>query len=183
MHISRVKKTENIAEYILYMYHVEDTIRKFMFNIPLLIDQYVRKQLPDASFLGQYENWYSSIAHEMQQTGKEKKGHICEVEEVITELIYLHNTLLSVVKDPKYIGLVEASLIYLDEFKTKAEMLNNHDVEILLHAMNMKLQLKVRKSEITQETEEAFDSMRIQLAYLSREFHKMKSGDWLINPN
>jgi len=115
MHISRVKKTENIAEYILYMYHVEDTIRKFMFNIPLLIDQYVRKQLPDASFLGQYENWYSSIAHEMQQTGKEKKGHICEVEEVITELIYLHNTLLTVVKDPKYIGLVEASLLYLDE--------------------------------------------------------------------
>jgi hypothetical protein len=78
---------------------------------------------------------------------------------------------------------VEASHVYLEEFKKKAEMPNNHDVEVLLHAMNMKLQLKVRKSEITQETEEAFDSMRIQLAYLSREFHKMKSGDWLINPN
>jgi len=47
----------------------------------------------------------------------------------------------------------------------------------------MKLQLKVRKTEISQETEEAFDSMRIQLAYLTREFHKMKSGDWHINQN
>ena len=183
MQTAAQKKVENIAEYVLYMYHVEDTIRKFLFNIPLLMEKYVKLQLPDASFLGQYENWYSSIAHELQQTGKETSGHISEVEEVITELIYLHNTLLSVVKDVKYIGLVEASLIYLEEFKSKSEMPNNHDVEILLHAMNMKLQLKVRKTEISQETEEAFDSMRIQLAYLTREFHKMKSGNWETNQN
>ena len=59
----------------------------------------------------------------------------------------------------------------------------NQDVELLLHAMHMKLQLKMRGKEITQETEEAFDAMRIQLAYLSREFHKMKSGNWVTNQN
>ena len=41
MQISAAKKSENIAEYILYMYYVEDTIRKFKFNIPVLMDQYV----------------------------------------------------------------------------------------------------------------------------------------------
>ena len=183
MQISAAKKSENIAEYILYMYYVEDTIRKFKFNIPVLMDQYVKHQLPDASFLGQYENWYASIARELEQTGKEKKGHISQVEEIITELIFLHNTLVSVIKDIKYISLVEASQLFLDEFKKKSEMAKHNDVEVLLHAMNMKLQLKVRKTEISQETEEAFDSMRIQLAYLTREFHKMKSGNWHINQN
>jgi hypothetical protein len=41
----------------------------------------------------------------------------------------------------------------------------------------MKLLLRLQKKEISAETEEAFDSMRIMLAYLSRGYHKMKSGD------
>ena len=57
-------------------------------------------------------------------------------------------------------------------------MKNQHDVEILIHAMHMKLQFRLRKKEITQETEEALDAMRIQLAFLVREYHKMKSGDY-----
>jgi len=47
----------------------------------------------------------------------------------------------------------------------------------------MKLQLKVRKQDISPETEDAFDKMRIQLAYLSREYKRMKSGNWVFNPN
>jgi len=183
MQTAAQKKGENIAEYVLYMYHIEDTIRKFLFNIPLLMEKYVKLQLPDASFLGQYENWYSSIAHELQQTGKETSGHISEVDEVILELVYLHQTLLTVVNDTKYQELVDRSLVYMEEFRKKAEMPKNHDVELLMHAMHMKLQLKMRGKEITQETEEAFDAMRIQLAYLSREFHKMKSGNWVTNQN
>ena len=37
--------------------------------------------------------------------------------------------------------------------------------------------------EISPETDEAMDKMRIQLAYLSREYHRMKSGTWNFNPN
>jgi len=47
-----------------------------------------------------------------------------------------------------------------------------------LHAMFMKMQLKLRKQEIGSETEESMDKMRLQLAYLSREYKKMKSGEW-----
>jgi len=99
------------------------------------------------------------------------------------ELIYLHNTLISITNDEKYKNLVEQAKSFLDEFKQKSKMQNNHDVEVLVHAMYMKLQLKVRKQEISAETEEAMDKMRIQLAYLSREYHRMKSGTWNFNPN
>jgi hypothetical protein len=51
-------------------------------------------------------------------------------------------------------------------------------VELLMHAMFMKLQLKMRQKEISAETEAAFDLMRIQLAYLAREYQRMKSGNW-----
>jgi uncharacterized coiled-coil protein SlyX len=41
----------------------------------------------------------------------------------------------------------------------------------------MKMQLKLRKQEISAETELSMDRMRVQLAYLSRAYKKMKSGD------
>jgi hypothetical protein len=183
MLIAQKKKSENIAEYILYMYNVEDILRMFLFNIPEMMEKYVKPQLPDISFLNQYESWYDGIAYELQQTGKEKKGHISELQEATMELVYLHQTLLTVVNDEKYKKLSEATAMYLEEFRKKAGMLTNHEVEIILHAMNMKLQLKIRGKEISQETEEAFDCMRIQLAYLSREFHRMKSGNWQFSEN
>jgi hypothetical protein len=41
----------------------------------------------------------------------------------------------------------------------------------------MKLLMRLQKKEISAETEEAFDAMRILLAYLSRSYHQMKNGD------
>jgi ABC-type oligopeptide transport system ATPase subunit len=98
--------------------------------------------------------------------------------EVMKELVFLHNTLLSVKDENKYKALCKNSTSYIEEFRGKASMKNHHDVEILIHAMHMKLQFRLRKKEITQETEEALDTMRIQLAFLVREYHKMKSGDY-----
>jgi hypothetical protein len=46
----------------------------------------------------------------------------------------------------------------------------------MLHAMYMKLLMRLKKQEISSETEEAFDTMRIQLAYLVKAYHEMKNG-------
>ena len=80
-------------------------------------------------------------------------------------------------KDEKYIGLFEVATKYIDELKSKSDLREKNQVEIAFHGMYMKLLLKLQKKEISPETEEAFDSMRIMLAYLSRGYRKMKSGD------
>jgi hypothetical protein len=183
MLIAQQKKNENIAEYLIYMYQIEDVIRAFQFNVDQIIDVFVKPGLPDQSFLNQYRNWYGDLISQMKAQGCEKEGHLEDLKELIIELIYLHNTLISITNDEKYKNLCEQSKSFLEEFKQKANMVQRHDVEVLLHAMYMKLQLKVRKQEISPETEEAMDYMRIQLAYLSREYNKMRSGNWNFNPN
>ena len=65
----------------------------------------------------------------------------------------------------------------INDFKQKSNLKDKNDIEIAFHAMYMKLLLRLQKKEISAETEDAFDSMRIMLAYLSRGYHKMKSGD------
>lgn len=183
MLISQKKKIENIAEYLIYMYQIEDIIRVFKFDIDQIMDVFVKPSLPDTSFLNQYRQWYEDLVRQMKSQRCEKEGHIESLQEILMELIYLHNTLISITNDEKYKNLVEQAKSLLEEFKQKSKMQNKHDVEVLLHAMYMKLQLKVRKQEISPETEEAMDKMRIQLAYLSREYNRMKSGAWSFNPN
>lgn len=86
-------------------------------------------------------------------------------------------------KDDKYANLVGQAEKSMQEYAQKSTMLNAHPVEICLHAMYMKLQLKLRRQALSDETEKAMDSMRALLAYLGREYQKMKSGIWGINLN
>ena len=49
MLIAQQKLKENIAEYILYMYQIEDVIRAYNFDLERIMDEYVRQQLPDTT--------------------------------------------------------------------------------------------------------------------------------------
>ena len=178
MLIAKKKKQENIAEYILYLFQIEDVVRSFKFDLDDIIEVFVSPNLPDTSFKGQYRKWYQEIISEMKSANLQKKGHLDRVMEVFRELAFLHNTLLTMEKESKYKSLCETASSFIPEFRAKSGMKNNHDVEVIIHAMYMKLQLRIRGKEITAETEEAFDAMRIQVAFLAREYHKMKSGDY-----
>ena len=79
--------------------------------------------------------------------------------------------------DTKYKEVYDAANKYLEEFKLKSDLKDKNHIEIAFHAMYMKLLLKLQKKEISPETEEAFDGMRMMLAYLSRSYRRMKAGD------
>lgn len=183
MLIAQQKLEENIAEYILYMYQIEDVIRAYNFDVDAIIDQFVRPQLTDETLIPHYTQWYKGLIRDMQDQRKQKAGHLLELNEILVELSFLHNTLLGQVSDGKYTGVVEAAQPYIEEFKQKSNLKDKNDIELLFGAMYMKLLLRLQKKEISPETEEAFDSMRIMLAYLSQAYHKMKRGelDFLSN--
>ena len=183
MLVAQKKQQENIAEYVLYLFQIEDVVRSLNFDIDQIMDSFVKPNLLDASFEAQYRVWYTDIIEEMKRSGLEKKGHLDRVMEVMKELLFLHNTLFSIQGESQYKQLCSNASSFMTELREKASMKNHHDVEILIHAMHMKLQFRLRKKEITQETEEALDAMRIQLAFLVREYHKMKSGDYSAMQN
>lgn len=183
MLIARQKKQENIAEYILYMYQIEDIIRAYNFDLEAIIENFVKPQLPDDSFLNQYRDWYQDLIKQMKLKRIEKSGHINELNEILVELSYLHNTLLNLANDEKYKGLMEHANQYIEEFKQKSNLKDKNHIEVILGALYMKLLLRLQKKEISAESEVAFDTMRAMLAYLSRAYHQMKAGtlDFLNN--
>lgn len=183
MLIARQKQQENIAEYILYMYQIEDLIRAYDFQLDAIIDSYVRPQLPDHSFIEQYRDWYRELIAQMKSQRIEKQGHLHDLKDILVEMSYLHNTLLNVASDHKYKALYEAATPFIEEFKERSNLKDRNHIEILFHALYMKLLMRLQGKEISAETEEAFDAMRILLAYLAKSYHQMKSGsmDFLNN--
>ena len=172
------KLRENIVEYLLYMYQIEDIVRSTGCDLAIIKEKLIPAMVPDASLQLTYEQWYAKICEELIRTGKTQKGHLYELEEIFTELTLLHRTLIEIFKEPKYVHLVQQSEFSIKEYATKAALEQAHPVEVCLHAMYMKLQLRIRSKEISEDTEKAMDPMRALLAYLGREYQIMKTGAW-----
>jgi hypothetical protein len=170
-------QNENVAEYLLYIFQIEALIRTLDLDINRIETELLAPAFPNPDHLPHQLSWYQGVVLEMRQRGLQKEGHLDQVEEILLELFYLHNTLLTILNDEKYKGLCDHATEALQAFKTKSNMANRHDIEALLHAMFMKLQLKMKKQDISPETEAAFDLFRIQLAYLSQNYQRMKAGE------
>ena len=92
------------------------------------------------------------------------------------KIVILHTTLINMVKDQKYITLFEVAIVNIEDFKEKSNLKDKNHIEIAFHALYMKLLLRLQKKEISAESEAAFDTMRILLAYLAKAYHQMKNG-------
>jgi hypothetical protein len=179
MIIAEKKKSENIAEYVIYMFQLEDMIRAFRLDKDKIRDHIIIPQTPtnDQSVIKKSEKWFFDIVDEMKSRELEKSGHIFAVNEVINEILYLHNTFIDVTKSKSYIALFEEAEKVIEDFRKKSDLKDAHPVQIALEAMYMKLLLRLKKQTITEETEKAFDPMRKLLMHLTKAYHQMKSGD------
>jgi CheY-like chemotaxis protein len=66
---------------------------------------------------------------------------------------------------------------YIMFLTIKSDLKDNHPVEVCFQALYMKLLLRLQKKDVNAESEQAFDSMRILLAYLTKGYHEMKAGN------
>ena len=107
MLVAQQKQQENIAEYVLYLFQIEDLIRSLNFDIDQIMESVVRPSLPDRSFESQYRKWYAELIQEMKRSNLTKKGHLDRVMEVMKELVFLHNTLLSVKDENNKLGQID----------------------------------------------------------------------------
>ncbi|MCM1151011.1 MAG: DUF4924 family protein [Alistipes sp.] len=95
MDIAQAKRRENIAEYILYLWQVEDLLRALQFSPEAIYSQLIapRSELSEEqkpTFL----MWYLDIAGLLRQEGKVEKGHLEHTLHLIQDLHDLHLQLL-----------------------------------------------------------------------------------------
>ena len=75
MLVAKQKRKENIAEYILYLYQIEDLIRAFQGDINLIQEKLIVRYQTDEKTSAEITDWYNNLVKMMEKEGIEEKGH------------------------------------------------------------------------------------------------------------
>lgn len=177
MLIAQRTKESNIAEHVIYMFQIEDLIRANQLDLDTIINTIIAPQIQDEEVLSQYTEWYKGLIRQMKTEGIEKQGHLSELNEIIMELLMLHNTLINILEDQKYKQKFEAALPPIKDFQAKSNANNINIVEVALNALYTKMILKLKGQSFTASTEEAFGHISQFLGYLAVYYKKMRNGE------
>lgn len=182
MLIAQEKKKKNIAEYLLYMWQLEDLFRAHKFDEKALYEFLIRPlKMDDQNKKEEIWHFYQNLRAEMITQNLQESGHREELREILRELSYLHHTLLSIKRDPKYALLFSQAEAHLTLLKKKSSDENLGDVEAALNGLYGLLILRLKKQEISNDTLSAMNTFSKFIAYLSASYHKLKDGDASLN--
>ena len=144
-----ILKKNNIAEYILYLWQIEDYLRAF----------------PQQSEANQE---LLDLSNMMHQESIMEKGHLQLAQNALSELEELHNDLLE--QEASYRAAMIRLTPSLNLLKAKTDRPTMSDVEACLILLYQIMLLKLQKSPISQETEQVQKQATQVLQYLSRTY-------------
>lgn len=171
MFIGSQKRKENIAEYLLYMWQIEDIIRAYDLDIEKIKEHIIDKSSLDEEQRRQMTEWYESLIDMMHREGVEKSGHLQMNRNVLSQLIELHNALL---KDPRfgdYTRKFYAALPVIVDLRSKAGDNPKGEIETCFDALYAMLLMRMSGREISASTENAIKSIAQFIAVLANNFH------------
>ena len=175
MFIAQQKKKENIAEYILYMWQLEDMLRACDFNAEVISSQLVAPlDLPEEK-KEEATRWYAQLARQMKQAKVEQKGHTYEVAEVMNELFFLHTTAMTSLNNKEYEAHFKAAQPLLQELMQKQQGSANEVLAGLTFLDDIWM-LRVKKQTTSAETKTAIPIISRWMANLSHLYADMKAG-------
>ena len=170
MIIAQQKRKENIAEYLLYMWQVEDLIRANQLDIDqirhTLIDQY---QQPE-EIKQQIIQWYEELIEMMRSEGVTNSGHIQLNNNTLIALTDLHLRLLKDPQETVYGALYYKTLPYIIQLRSKSGGIDMPELETCFTAIYGYLLLRLQKKEIHPETLESVRQINTLLSFLSEKY-------------
>jgi flagellin-specific chaperone FliS len=177
MLIAKEKRKQNIIEYLLYLFQVEDTIRACQFNITCIEQRVINQFKVGEETKKEIRNWYTDLIVMMHQEGIKKSGHLRLVATLINDLHRLHKRILEIEKNKQYIELFFQALPNIQAFSKKMNKNSGNEVEICLIALYGLLLLRLQKKEISDETLEAMQTFSNMLAMLSDFYKRSKQAN------
>lgn len=176
MYIAIQKKKDNIVEYLLYMWQIEDLIRSCNFDMDILEKKVIDPMAKTDMEFGEIYNWYSKIVDIMKKEGLKETGHMSDLNFVLAELNFLHKSLLNVFQDKKYIKLYTASSDHIRDLGKRTDESVGSEVEACLGAMYGWLMLRLQKKTISKQTHQSIQHISKLMNYLADSYKKLKTG-------
>lgn len=136
MLIALQKRKENIAEYILYLWQVEDLLRALQFSPEAIYRTLVdRIEGADEQQKENIFNWYMQIVDLLRKEGKESQGHIDHTLHLVSDLHNLHLQLMKLPVGEHYRSTYSRLAPELPRLRTIIEKEEMSDTELCFRAL------------------------------------------------
>lgn len=166
------KKKENIAEYLLYMWHIEDQIRAFHLDIDALQTHIIDAYQQPVPVKAEIRAWYESLIDMMRREGVTEQGHLQLNANVILELTDLHNRLLASPTASQYSLAYYNVVPLLVELRTKSGPHMVGEVETAFNFLYGLLVLRLQQKPISEGTQTAAAKISAWLKALAIQYKK-----------
>jgi hypothetical protein len=178
MLIARELRKSNIAEYILYMWQVEDSLRACSFDPEKIDQQLVKRYNADEATDKEIADWYTNLAVMMVKEHVQEKGHLQVIANLISDLNEFHHKMLEVQTDQEYVRLHHGNQETITEVLHKTATDAENEVEACLNALYGFMMLKLKSSEISTETHHTVERLAHQIGHLSARYIQFENDDF-----
>ena len=177
MFIARKLKKENICEYLLYMWQVEDLIRAFGLNIEMVNERIIASYPVSADERKSLYNWYESLIEMMRLENVQSEGHLQLNKNIMSELDELHGLLLRSGKDAGYNAKFYHVLPFISQLRKQQNNSQISDLELSFNFQYGIMLLRMKKVVITPETLQVQTEISKFMVLLAKNYQLYKSGE------
>ena len=178
MFISQQLRKTNIAEYLLYMWQVEVTIRAFGCSLPRIRREYVERFDYDDEQKEELVDWYGNLIRMMNEEGCRERGHLQINRTTLQLLTELHLQLLASPKFPFYNTAYYKVLPFIVELRSRGASKEEGEVETCLNLLYGVMMLRLQKKDISPNTQHAVKEISTFIGMLS-DYYKQDKEEGL----
>lgn len=177
MYIAQQLKEKNIAEYLIYMWQVEDLIRANELDINKIDQNIIAQYNGGEEVHHALKAWYEDLIGMMRDEHVTDKGHLQINKNIIINLTELHNKLLKSPQFPFYNGAYYKALPFIVELRNKNGQKDEPELETCFEALYGAMLLKLQKKTISTETAKALEAISSLLSLLANYYDKERKGE------
>ena len=177
MLIALQKRRENIAEYILYLWQIEDLLRAMQFSPEAIYSTLVaRVEGADEQQKENIFNWYMQIVELLRKEGKESKGHIDHTLHLVADLHNLHLQLMKLPVGEHYRVTYARLAAELPRLRTIMDNEEISDTELCFRALYAAMLYRIKGSG-ERAIEDTLAVISPAIAELAAIYGKVERGE------
>ena len=178
MLVAQEKRKTNIAEYILYMWQIEDLLRACLFNADLIQSKLVRRFDADEKTAKDIAAWYNNLALAMEKEHIMERGHLQAIVNLLNDLNEFHLKMIETQADGEYLRLYQMNSDAISEFILKSGKSVENEVEACLNALYGVVLLKIKNAEISFLTQNTIEGFGRMIGHLSARYIQFENDDF-----
>ena len=194
MLVAKELRKKSIAEYLLYMWQIEDIIRAYQCSLTKIRKEYIDKFNYTDAQKDEEEDWFGDLIRMMNQEGCRENGHLQINKVIMQSLNELHAQLLTSSKFPFYSAEYYRVLPFIVELRGKTKQvadrmarkneanlkeiaanLGHSEIETCFDVLYGVMMLRLQKKEISRETETAVKEITTLIGMLSDYYQNVKT--------